>query len=575
MVEAINVSQMSLNFNLREPRGNKCTNVYAIVKYGKAQLKFSIGCKVNCWQWDRKKQSPIINDKMSDEDVKNNIRVMNVISSFRFGYLDFFSYICKNSITISRDELKEFLVDIINSITENMANNQNLNKSVVRTPKATTLLKKAFEIFYTEIHPSTRESSKKIEKGKLNAFISYCEEIGKDKLSMLTTGGINDYKAFLMKKSKELGEKGDSNKTINNKCKTIVKFINLVLVNHNNFLRYKLSKVDYVNLEEVNAKGEEKKRRPLTGGEIQQLMDCDILDEKEKEIRDLFLLECNGSYRISDTAKLFDESQQKRIRVRGNEFILINTKKENIPSVIWVNDVVREILNKYKNGFKYVDLTNEAKYQTQFNRKIKKIFQKAKLDSIETYIDAKGIERKEKLCDIIGSHFARYTFIYNGLFVMGFTPSDLAVFTGHANDKMINEVYGVHTTDDTVNKAARSLEKVLGKKKEETINTTRSRITEDNINEQDDLIRMVKDALYCLGADLNELADINDYHELNVILYNEYHMQLVELGIDKDVKEVYRLDKLSLSERRKAIKELKDKIISERLEWGAVTKGTD
>ena len=568
MVELLNASQMSLNFNLREPKGNKCTNVYAVVKCGKTQLKISIGCKVNSWLWDKKKQSPIINNKVSNEDAENNLRVMNMISSFRFGYLDFYSYICRNSIAISRDELKDYLINI----TENMANNQNLRKSVVRTPKASTLLQQAFDIFYTEISPTTTESSKKIEKGKLDAFFSYCEEIGKDKLSMLTTKGLNDYKAFLMKRSKELGEKGNSNKTINNKCKTVAKLINNVLATHNKFHRHNISKVDYINLGEINAKGEEKKRRPLTNDEMRQLIDCDILSDKEKEYRDLFVLECNGSYRISDTAKLFDKKQQKRIRKGDYEYIVINTKKENIPCVIWVNDVVKEILNKYENGFKYVDLSNEASYKSRFNEIIKKIFKKAKLESIETYKDAKGKMHKEKLCDIIGSHFARYTFIYNGLFVMGFTPSELAIFTGHANEKMINDVYSVYTTDDTVNKAARSLENVLMKNKQEATNTTRPRITKDNINEQDDLIKEIKDALYCLGADLNELADINDYHELNVILYNEYHMKLVELGIDKDVKEVYRLDKLSLTERRKAIKELKDRIIDDRIE---ATKGTD
>lgn len=564
MFDCFSASQLSLNFNLREPRGNKRTNIYAVVKCGKAQLKISIGCKVNCWQWDKKKQSPIVNDKMTDEEIKNNIKVMNVISSIKFGFLDYFIYLCKNSVKISREELKDYFNELINRITENMANNQNLNKSVIRTPKASTLLKKAFEIYYTEISPSTKESSKLIEKGKLNAFFSYCNEIGKDKTSMLTQKGMNDYKSFLMRRAKELGEKGDSNKTINNKCKTIAKLINSVLSTHNEFLRYKLTKIEYVNLEEIIAKGEEKKRRPLTGEEMKQLMECDTLKEKEKEFRDLFVLECNGSYRISDTAKLFDKSQQKRIQEGEYEFIVINTRKEDITSVIWVNDIVKNILTKYENGFKYADLSNEERYKGLFNKIIKRIFKKAKLDSTETYIDAKGIEHKEKLCDIIGSHFARYTFIYNGLFVMGFTPSELADFTGHANEKMINDVYAIYTTDDKVKKAAKSLERVMGRNQGTTI-STRSRITQNNINEQDDLIREIKDALYCLGADLNELADINDYHELNVILYNDYHRQLVELGIDKDVKEVYRLERLSLSEKRKAIKELKDKITIERL----------
>lgn len=561
MSTVVSVSQLSLNFNLREPRGNKCTNVYAVVKYGKVQLKFSIGCKVNCWQWDKKKQSPIITDKMSDKDVKNNMKVINIISSVKFGYLNFFSYICTNSLSATKDELKERMNNIIKETTkEYMANNQNLKKSVVRTPKASTLIKEAFGIYYTEKAPSTKESSKRIEIVKLNSFYNYCKEVGKDKMSMLTTKGLNDYKNHLVMASKTKGEKGESNKSINNKCRTLAKLINEVLIKHNRFLKYKLKEVNYTPLEEVNAKGEEKMRRPITEEEMKRLMECDKLDEKDKEYRDLFVLECNGSYRISDTPKLFDKTQQTHSKVGDYEFIVINTKKENTTSVIWVNDVVRRILTKYESGFKYVKFDNEKAYQRNFNRHLRKIFKLAGLDSMETFIDSKGIERKKNLYEIVGSHFARYTFIYNGLFVMGIPPSDLKAFTGHVDEKMIEDVYTVFTKDDKVRKAARALERAFGNKEKDT----RSRITRNNINEQDDLIREVKDALFCLGADLNELADINDYHELNIILYNDYHTKLVELGIDKDVKEVYRLDGLSLKEKRDTIKEIKDKIAIER-----------
>mgnify|MGYP007013873100 CR=1 FL=1 len=72
MEKLIGVNEISQNFNLREPRGNKCTNVYAVLKCGGVQIKFPIGCKVNAWQWNKKQQTPIINNGMVGGDMKNN-----------------------------------------------------------------------------------------------------------------------------------------------------------------------------------------------------------------------------------------------------------------------------------------------------------------------------------------------------------------------------------------------------------------------------------------------------------------------------------------------------------------------
>jgi hypothetical protein len=58
--QLINVNAVSLNFNLREPKGNKATNVYAVIRLGSIQLKLPTKCKVNSWQWDKKKQMPIV-----------------------------------------------------------------------------------------------------------------------------------------------------------------------------------------------------------------------------------------------------------------------------------------------------------------------------------------------------------------------------------------------------------------------------------------------------------------------------------------------------------------------------------
>ena len=237
------------------------------------------------------------------------------------------------------------------------------------------------------------------------------------------------------------------------------------MVGNDNFSRYKLSKVEYQALEEYHAKGGDKKRRPLTNEELEKLMSCDTLNDREKEYRDLFILECNAGYRVSDTSKLFNPSLQRFHSKDGNEYLTIVPQKEeakNIIAVIWLNETVKTILERYKDGFKYADV-NKTHYSRNLIYNLRNIFKKASLDSTEKWIDAKGNQHEDKLYDIVGSHFARYTFIYHGLFDYGFTPDELKDFTGHADDTMINDVYKVYSEEDVVTVADKALNRVMAK----------------------------------------------------------------------------------------------------------------
>ena len=272
-------------------------------------------------------------------------------------------------------------------------------------------------------------------------------------------------------------------------------------------------------------------------------------------------MECNASYRISDTAKIFNESEREIIKKGDYELMIINTKKENIISVIWINDIIKVILERYNKGFKFANPLSKS-FVTRYNIVIKQVAKKAKLNSVETFLNAHNEKEKRYLYEIIASHFARYTFIYNGLFKFGFTPNELKDFTGHRDDRMINECYKIETAEDKANNAYKAISRILNDK---TNNNDRIRITRNNINEQDDLIKEAKDALYCLGASLDDLVDINDYHTLNKMLYVEYHNKYQEMGCNMDyIKELYLSEETtSLKEKRelimKVIEEVKRK----------------
>ena len=543
----------SLNFNLREPKKNKRTNIYAVIKIEKKQIKITTNLKINSWQWDKKKQIPIIDNKTNKEDAETLMNTFNILYEFRFAFFNYFLYICTNDLKPTEENIKEYLFNFLNK--KIMANNENLKVGNGRKPKATNLIKKAFEIYYKEMHTTIKESSIDANKTRLKAFLEYCNEIEKDALSMLSQIGINEYQEYLIKKSKAEKAKGnkryDSSKSINNKCELIERLVNKVMVGNSSFLRYHISPIKYNQLEEVNQKGEDKKRRPLKDEEIEKLINCKDLSSEEIEYRDLFILECNASYRISDTSKIFDESEREIIKKGDYELMIINTKKENIISVIWINDVIKELLEKYNKGFKYANPLSKS-FATRYNIVIKQVAKKAKLDSVETYLNAHNEKEERYLYEIIASHFARYTFIYNGLFKFGFTPNELKDFTGHIDDRMINECYKIETAEDKANNAYKAINRILNDKIE---NKNRIRITRKNINEQEELIKEAKDALYCLGASLDDLVDINDYHTLNKMLYLDYHNKYQEMGCNMAyIKELYLSEKTtSLKEKRELI----------------------
>ena len=109
------LSSSSLNFNLREPYKNKSTNIYAVIKINKKQIKIATELKINSWQWDKKKQIPIIDNKTNKEDIENLINIFNILYDFRFAFLNYFLYICTNDLRPTEDNIKEYMSNHLNN----------------------------------------------------------------------------------------------------------------------------------------------------------------------------------------------------------------------------------------------------------------------------------------------------------------------------------------------------------------------------------------------------------------------------------------------------------------------------
>lgn len=125
------------------------------------------------------------------------------------------------------------------------------------------------------------------------------------------------------------------------------------------------------------------------------------LTKAEEEIRDIFILGCQTGQRFSDYSRL------KKEHIQG-EYLKLRTQKTKVLVCIPIDKYVLEIFAKYN-----YELPEPPTIQ-HFNKAIKQICRKAGLTSKVAYevVENHKVKMMEKdLCDLVGSHTARRTYI--------------------------------------------------------------------------------------------------------------------------------------------------------------------
>lgn len=543
--------QITLNFNLREPKGNKATNIYAVVKIDGRQIKMPIGEKINSWQWDKKKQRPNLINIVSEEEKENAMNVLIKINEINFAFSEWLLYICNGQMAATEKDLKDYFNEKIN--TKNMGNKNAIPPK--RGMTATKLLKVAFEKKY-----GTKEMPKKIKKSSwqgyekhLQQFINYIKENAGvyDSVATLSKKGIYNYRQWLEENARKVG-KGDS-KTIVQKCNTIILLINEMAANPN-YDHLHIMPLQAYKFEKGLVKIEDKKRRALTDEEIEKVMKCKLNDEKLNVYRDVFKMQLESGVRFSDLHKLF-EGDYKVSEENGQKVEIVMTKKEDITASVIVTKEIDELQNKYADGLP-IKLNEES-----YNKAIKKLFELAELINEETFvIDFLGTKKEEKgrLCDIVSNHWARHTFITNAV-RSGWDINTLCYRTGHANDQQIRSTYAHITDEDKAKKVLKVNAQMQGNKIEDGAKNIDGEFAYNKGMEakENELIKEAKDALLFLGADAVEIADINNLDELSVLLYNDYSVKFNAMGIDTTtLKKVFNTPDVTLKEKTNALNNL-------------------
>ena len=148
----------------------------------------------------------------------------------------------------------------------------------------------------------------------------------------------------------------------------------------------------------------------LTKAEIDILYKAELLDEKLKRVRDIFLLQCFLGARVGDLIELKTDNL-----VNGSiQFVPRKTKDNKEVSVsIPLTARAKEIIERYSlpDGRLLPFIT-----QQRYNDYLKELFKDEKVNLNRIVIRLNPLTREEeavKICDIASSHLARRTFVGN------------------------------------------------------------------------------------------------------------------------------------------------------------------
>ena len=502
MAELNYLKELTLNFNLRKPTSKKPTNVYAVVKVCGKQIKIPTTAKINAYLWDSKKQVPMLLDGMSEVERDNAKQVLSIIFSFQSAFSEYYCYICQNFRIISQKDVRDYFEKTVLSELKVKKMAKNGVPNVKRERKATKALQKALELYPEVNDRGVKESSIETYQRNLRNFINYCENIKQDSVKMLTSKGLIDYEIWLRKN-------GKSNNLIRSSIRIILILVNDVICKHPTFRNYGIEPLIVKLVKDIRSEG---KHVELLDEEVAALEKCEGLSPRQMEYRDLFVLECITGQRASDIPTLFNPSKYK-IKDKFFSFITI---KEKVPALVERTPKVLEIIDRYKDGFKYIDINNRflSKYESI---NLKAIAQKAELSRPISYQDNRRNMICRPLYEIIASHFGRHTFCTKMARVVPIET--LKYLTGHKTTQALKKYYIHQTDEDRINLVNDALN---GEIKTETNKTGMNNNSLNNLFAYDLLIHLEKimkndiDAFHTENTKqaikiIKDVSTLNDY----------------------------------------------------------------
>jgi len=437
MGRQIFINQMQCNFNLRQPKANKPTNIYLVVYLNNKQVKLSTGVKVYPEHWNIRKQQAYVNARLSELDNNNNTIANDRLSELKDMFLEFKHYLCEhptdidNSITILRTRIYK------NTMT-----------TEIKKKSATTVMK---EIIDAKQAASSTKEQQKLNVGKFERYLK--ENNISDTWESMNLNTFEGYQKYLV-------DNGRGSVTIRNiiqntlfpLLKKVSKRVDIPFTWYDS----NLNSFEFVK-DESNKELASNKKVTLTEEQLKQLYDYPITGtelqvRKRTEIRDLFVLQCLVGQRVGDMQKFFNGDNEKD---EEEDTISIIQQKTKARAIIPLTPLAKEIISKYQNTeLKYYKPSN-----SNLNAELRIIAEEAGLNTPVTFEDKDGKQVKP-LFELVHTHTARHTFIT--IMCRRDIPKEtIIIATGHEDTKMIDKVYSHLSNKDKAQKVSTAFKKKL------------------------------------------------------------------------------------------------------------------
>lgn len=486
------------NFNLRQPKANKPTNIYLVVRVAGRQVKLSTGVRVYPEQWNKEKQEAYVSVRLSELDNRNNEIANKKINDMKVCFLEYKKYLCENpnliddSISILRDKLYK-------------GNNKRMAKK--QDILATLQMLKLVE------EQDKEESTKNLKCNLIKQFAEFLKESSiKDSWDNMNLETFNAYKNKLI-------EKRLAPNTINTKFKYLKSVLHVASKRNDipfDWNKSNLDSFDFVK-DKTNTTKRKQKQVVFTEEQIKQLYLFKPENKLIEEIKDVFVLQCLVGQRISDMSKFFNGGYT----INDNNTITIIQKKTNEMATIPLFDEAKEILSKYKNGLENPYILKES-YNGRLNDTIRNICKELNFDEKIEYEKQRGLERMIKtdpFYKLVHTHTARHTFIT--IMCLNNVPKDITIIaTGHKDTKMIDEVYEHLSHAQKANKIKTVVSKTIGSS---LFNSSTKKVNEEN------------NSLYDFGKAFAKQEEEHKIGKECISISNDMKQFLYELGDKQDM----------------------------------------
>ncbi len=415
-------NEITLHFNLRSPKSDKPTPIYAVVRIKSVQIKIPTNVKVYPFHWDKKKEQALVSSALGNSENKNN-RIANLkLSSMRLGFAEFLQYIIDSEV--AEANLCTLLKD-------------KFNVKTIMKKKQNALLVLGHLI---DEH-SMKESSKRQYHCTLKSFEEFIKEktgksiLGWDDFSLALITEYRDWFSGHVEVHKITRERVRiEDNTVTNRMKSL--YTILTYAEHKDLLDLQKTKIAKLKATKSKMTKCEENQIYLKEEEINRLFKLK-LDGIEQQVRDLFVFQIEVGQRYSDVNGLKAEPDNKSIH--------IIQRKTGKGIDIQLTDTAYQILSKYQFCLPCID-------NAKTNKLIKMIANKAKINRNLEICEIRAGEQYRyhvEAWQLIGTHTARRSFVSNCL-MKDIDGEIIKKQTGHSTNSAFTRYNRIDSLDASI-----------------------------------------------------------------------------------------------------------------------------